>query len=103
MILQNSFYLVCFLFFILLIGGDLFSQQHNDNLIELSVDSDGIIFMVKTMRKQFKEEIKGNFIDNLWHTVFIQYRLGNLTMDVDGEITVILIIIDYVGKMDNVI
>lgn len=72
-----------------LLGGDLFSQQHNDNLIELSVDSDGITFIVKTMRKQFKQEIKGNFVDNEWHTVFIQYRLGNLTLDIDGEITVL--------------
>lgn len=41
------------------------------------------------MRKQFKEEIQGNFVDNRWHTVFVQYRLGNLTMDIDGEVTVL--------------
>lgn len=63
----------------------MFSQQHNENLIELSVNPEGVSFIAKTMGKQFEEIIKGNFINNRWHTVFLQYRLGNLTLDVDGE------------------
>lgn len=63
----------------------MFSQQHNENLIELSVNPDGVSFIAKTMGKQFEEIIKGNFINNRWHTVFLQYRLGNLSLDVDGE------------------
>ncbi|KAJ8936906.1 hypothetical protein NQ318_010933 [Aromia moschata] len=28
---------------------------------------------------------QGNFLNNRWHTIYLQYRLGNLTIDVDGE------------------
>lgn len=65
------------------------------------MDSDGITFMAKTMRKQFREEIPGNFVDNGWHTVFIQYRLGNLTMDVDGDITVLWYCVNIQLKINS--
>lgn len=67
------------------IGGELFSQQHNDNLIELSVNAEGLSFIAKTLGKQFEETIHGNFVNNRWHTVSLQYRLGNLTLEIDGE------------------
>ncbi|KAJ8978001.1 hypothetical protein NQ317_004546 [Molorchus minor] len=66
-------------------GGSLFSQQQNDDLIELSVDTDGIVFLARTDGKTYDFKILGNFLNNHWHTVFLQYRLGNLTIDVDGE------------------
>ncbi|CAG9817889.1 unnamed protein product [Phaedon cochleariae] len=66
-------------------GGSLFSQQQNDDLIELSVNVEGIVFLAKTSGKFFEHKISGNFLNNKWHTVYLQYRLGNLTFDIDGE------------------
>lgn len=65
-------------------GGELFSQQHNDNLIELSVNLEGLKFISKTSGKLYEENILGDFLNNKWHTVYFQYRLGNLTVTIDG-------------------
>lgn len=75
-------------FFIFFLGGSLFSQQQNDDLIELSVHAEGITFIAKTGGKTYEHKIMGNFLDNKWHTVYLQYRLGNLTIDVEGEVQV---------------
>lgn len=66
-------------------GGLLFSQQQNGESIELSVNPDGVRFVVKTNSKQYDEKVFGKFLDNKWHTVYLQYILGNLTMNVDGQ------------------
>ncbi|KRT83956.1 EGF-like domain containing protein [Oryctes borbonicus] len=68
------------------VGGELFSQTHKENIIELKVEEDGIRFTVKTLGKQYEERILGNFTDNRWHNVDLQYMLGNLTLNVDGQI-----------------
>nr|CAH7754904.1 unnamed protein product [Callosobruchus chinensis] len=66
-------------------GGTLFSQTQNDDVIELIVTAEGLVFVAKTAGKTYEHKIRGSFINNKWHTVFLQYKLGNLTMDVDGE------------------
>lgn len=63
----------------------MFSQQLNDDLIELSVNSDEIEFIAKTGGKRYDHKINGHFLDNRWHTVFLQYLSGNLTIEVDGH------------------
>ncbi|KAK9712540.1 Laminin G domain [Popillia japonica] len=68
------------------VGGELFSQTHKENVIELKVEEDGIRFSVKTLGRQYEERILGNFTDNRWHNVDLQYMLGNLTLNVDGQI-----------------
>ncbi|CAG9865288.1 unnamed protein product [Phyllotreta striolata] len=65
-------------------GGNLFSQQLNDDLIELSVNSDEIEFTAKTAGKKYEHKIVGRFLDNRWHTVYLQYVAGNLTIEIDG-------------------
>jgi hypothetical protein len=67
------------------LGGSLFSQQQNDDLLELSVNSEAVLFFAKTAGKQFNQKIQGNFLNNKWHVVVLQYELGNLTLQVDGE------------------
>lgn len=69
-----------------ILGGELFSQTHKENVIELKVEEDGIRFSVKTLGRQYEERILGNFTDNRWHNVDLQYMLGNLTLNVDGQI-----------------
>lgn len=69
-------------------GGSLFSQQQNEDLIELSVHAEGVTFFARTGGKNYEHKIMGNFLNNKWHTVYLQYRLGNLTIDVDGEMQV---------------
>ncbi|EEZ98818.2 protein crumbs [Tribolium castaneum] len=66
-------------------GGGLFSQQQNDDFLEVSVNSEGVIFFAKTAGKQFNNKIFGNFINNKWHVVFLYYEQGNLTLRVDNE------------------
>lgn len=67
------------------LGGTLFSQQQNEDLIKLAVNMEGIVFSARTNGKTYDHVILGNFVNNKWHTVYLQYRLGNLTIDVDGE------------------
>ncbi|XP_072395755.1 protein crumbs [Diabrotica undecimpunctata] len=67
-------------------GGNLFSQQLNDDLIELSVNSDEVGFEARTGGKKYEHKILGNFLNNKWHTVYLQYVSGNLTIEVDGNI-----------------
>ncbi|XP_022919866.2 protein crumbs isoform X1 [Onthophagus taurus] len=68
-------------------GGELFSQTHKDNVIELSLEpSTGWLkFSGKTLGKQFTERVQGNFSDNKWHHVHIFYVLGNLTLNIDDQ------------------
>lgn len=69
----------------IVLGGTLFSQQQNEDLIKLAVNTEGIVFSARTAGKTYDHVILGNFVNNKWHTVYLQYRLGNLTIDVDGE------------------
>ncbi|XP_017770186.1 PREDICTED: protein crumbs isoform X2 [Nicrophorus vespilloides] len=71
-------------------GGELISQQLNENVVEVSVNSEGIRFMGKTSTVQYEKLIPGDYLNNAWHVVNIMYRLGNLTMTVDNKIVVLL-------------
>lgn len=86
--MQVHFYLIrCFVFILYelyVVGGELFSQREKDNLIELSVNSEGLRFLAKTNGKTYEDVINGDFIDNKWHTVLLNYILGNITLTVDG-------------------
>lgn len=61
----------------------------------MSVNIDGLSFHAKTAGKIIDSRIPGNFLDNKWHTVFLQYILGNLTIDIDGDTEVILYSFGY--------
>lgn len=50
----------------------------------------GVIFKAKVDGIPYEEIIFGNFLNNQWHTVFLQYSMGNLTLNVDGEVEVCL-------------
>ncbi|KAB0800392.1 hypothetical protein PPYR_06132 [Photinus pyralis] len=67
------------------IGGELFTQKHNDNTIELSVNGDIIKFVVNTGERYFETKLVGNYLDNKWHVIQLEYRLGNLTLAVDDH------------------
>lgn len=69
-------------------GGSLLSQQQNEESIEVIVNKKGVIFKAKVDGIPYEEIIFGNFLNNQWHTVFFQYSMGNLTLNVDGEIEV---------------
>ncbi|XP_045483741.1 protein crumbs isoform X3 [Harmonia axyridis] len=68
------------------VGGNLFSQQQNDEIFELVVKKEGMIFFARTSGKTFEERIAGNYTNNRWHTVYLQYTLGNLTITIDDKI-----------------
>lgn len=70
------------------LGGSLFSQQQNDDVLELSVNAEGVVFYAKTAGKQYDTKVLGNFLNNKWHVVYLQYTLGNLTINVDGQLKV---------------
>ncbi|XP_060527208.1 protein crumbs [Cylas formicarius] len=70
-------------------GGKLFSQQQNDDLLELSVNPKGVVFKAKSDGILYEEIMFGNYVNNKWHTVFLQYRLGNLTLEVDGNLQLV--------------
>lgn len=66
-------------------GGSLFSQQQNEDSLEVLVNTKGVYFKAKLDGMLYEEVVYGNFLNNKWHTVYLQYRMGNLTMDVDGD------------------
>ncbi|XP_076260124.1 cell polarity complex component crumbs [Rhynchophorus ferrugineus] len=66
-------------------GGSLFSQQQNEESVEVLVNAKGVYFRAKLDSVLYEEVIYGNFLNNKWHTIYLQYKTGNLTMDVDGE------------------
>ncbi|KAF5299346.1 hypothetical protein FQA39_LY02519 [Lamprigera yunnana] len=67
------------------VGGELFTQKHNDNTIELSVNIDGIVFVIHTSGHSFETKIIGNYLNNKWHIIHLEYKLGNLTLSVDDQ------------------
>lgn len=69
-------------------GGSLLSQQQNEESIEVVVNKKGVIFKAKVDGNPYEEIIFGNYLNNQWHTVFLQYSMGNLTLNVDGEVEV---------------
>lgn len=71
-----------------ILGGILLSQQQNEESVELLVNKKGVYFRAKVDGVSYEEVTHGNFLNNRWHTVFLQYSLGNLTMNVDGEVQV---------------
>ncbi|XP_066252818.1 protein crumbs [Euwallacea similis] len=70
-------------------GGNLLSQQQTEESIELLVNKKGVLFKAKVDGNSYEEIVFGNFVNNKWHTVFLQYSVGNLTINVDGDIEVI--------------
>ncbi|CAG9772773.1 unnamed protein product [Ceutorhynchus assimilis] len=89
--LQNSFSLkqptgisfrTCF-------GGSLLSQKQSEESVELLVNKKAIYFRAQVDGDSYEEEIYGTFLNNRWHTVFMLYSQGNLTMNVDGESKII--------------
>lgn len=49
------------------------------------MNGEGLVFLARTSTKSFEHKVIGDFIDNRWHTMYVQYNLGNLTLDIDGE------------------
>ena len=67
------------------IGGELFSQTNGANKISLEVRSDGLLFSVKINERSYDTLLSVRLVDNIWHTVNLLYRLGNLTLSVQGH------------------
>ncbi|XP_065157140.1 protein crumbs-like [Atheta coriaria] len=66
-------------------GGELISQQLNDNIFQISVNMDGLNYYAKTTGRQYKALIPGMFLNNQWHNVMLHYGFGNLTLRIDGD------------------
>lgn len=46
---------------------------------------EGLRFLAKTNGKSYEDSIVGNFIDNKWHDVLLNYILGNITLSIDNR------------------
>ncbi|KAF5279548.1 hypothetical protein FQR65_LT03370 [Abscondita terminalis] len=67
------------------IGGELLTQKHNDNTIELSINTEGLAFVIHSGGRIFDTKIIGNYLNNKWHIIHIEYKLGNLTLSIDDQ------------------
>lgn len=70
-------------------GGQIFSQTHSfvdTPYTQISVDvlHDGLLFSAFLQNRNYEMKIQGDFFDNSWHNVNLIYKLGELTMSVDG-------------------
>ncbi|XP_025835498.1 protein crumbs isoform X2 [Agrilus planipennis] len=81
------------------IGGGLFSQKYNDNVIEVSVKSTGVFFEGTTQGNSYETLVSGNFLNNKWHTVKLKYALGNLTISVDEDNTKLIANSSYQSEL----
>lgn len=68
-----------------ILGGELFSQQYSDNIISITVTKNGLEFLAATATTRYETKIVAHLLDNRWHTINLEYRLGNLTLSVAGE------------------
>lgn len=74
-------------------GGQIFSQTYSSAdmpFTQISVDvlHDGLLFIAFFQNKHYETKIQGEFFDNSWHNVNLMYKLGELTMSVDGILQV---------------
>lgn len=74
-------------------GGQIFSQTYSSVDIpftQISVDilHDGLLFTKFFQNRHYESKIQGDFLDNVWHNVNLIYKLGELTMTVDGMLQV---------------
>lgn len=70
-------------------GGQIFSQTHSFvdtpyTQISVNVLHDGLLFSAFLQNRNYETKIQGDFFDNSWHNVNLIYKLGELTMSVDG-------------------
>ncbi|KAE9538509.1 hypothetical protein AGLY_005608 [Aphis glycines] len=67
-------------------GGQIFSQIQDLPYTRISVDvfHDGLLFTTFLQNKHFESKIQGDFFDNSWHNVNMIYKLGELTISIDG-------------------
>lgn len=70
-------------------GGHIFSQRYtyvDMPYTQISVDvlHDGLSFTTFLQNRHYESKIQGDFFDNSWHNVNLIYKLGELTMSVDG-------------------
>lgn len=82
-------------------GGQIFSQTHSSidmpyNQISVEVLHDGLLFSTIVQNKHYESKIHGDFFDNSWHNVNLIYKLGELTISIDGLQQVINFIIIFV-------
>lgn len=68
-------------------GGQIFSQIQDLPYTQISVDvfHDGLLFTTFLQNKHFESKIQGNFFDNSWHNFNMIYKLGELTISIDGS------------------
>ncbi|RZF34933.1 hypothetical protein LSTR_LSTR011427 [Laodelphax striatellus] len=77
-------------------GGQLFAQRNAQQTLALEVLPEGLVLTAQLNQglgaatvRQFRVTLNARFLDNAWHTVNILYRLGNLTLSVNGHQQVI--------------
>lgn len=75
-------------------GGKIFSQTHSSTnmpytQISVEVLHDGLLFTTFLQSRHYETKIQGDFFDNSWHNVNLIYKLGELTISVDGLLQVI--------------
>lgn len=66
-------------------GGELFSQRHNENVISLSVTKSGLELRISSTARSYETILPGHLLDNRWHQVLLEHRLGNLTLSLDTQ------------------
>lgn len=77
-------------------GGEIFSQKQQDTHkpyteISVKVQHDGLLFFTTVKSINYESKIHGDFFDNSWHNVILLYKLGELTISIDGLQQVITI------------
>lgn len=70
-------------------GGQIFSQTYSSvdmpyTQVSIDVLYDGLLFTTLLQNRHYESKIQGEFFDNSWHNVNLLYKLGELTMSVDG-------------------
>ncbi|XP_012286967.1 protein crumbs isoform X2 [Orussus abietinus] len=70
-------------------GGRLFLQKFDEDWISLEVTPEGLLFLAVVEQQRYEVKLNGRFLDDAWHNVNLQYRLGNLTLGAAGHTQVI--------------
>jgi len=69
--------------------GRLFQQKYNDDSISLEVTSEGLLFVAIVDQQRYRARLNARLLNNVWHSVNLFFRLGNLTLNAAGHTQVI--------------
>jgi protein crumbs len=71
-------------------GTEIISQSYNGNILTVSVMPDSVVLILSASTSlRVEVRVPARLLDNTWHTLFFDFRLGQLHLKIDNESTLL--------------